>query len=56
MAERMARAEAPQSMDDVIRLGRLTALRTPREGVRGTVAGDIPHVPTVEQIRLATMR
>ena len=40
MAERMARVEAPPSVNDVIRLG-LTALQKPRGGVRGIVAGDI---------------
>ena len=41
MAERMARAEAPPSVNDAIRLGRLTALQKPRGAVRGIVAGDI---------------
>ena len=41
MAERTARAEAPPSVNDAIRLGRLTALQKPRGGVRGIVAGDI---------------
>ena len=41
MAERMARAEAPPSVNDAIRLGRLIALQKPRGFVQGIVAGDI---------------
>ena len=41
LGERLARADAPPSMVDTIRQGRLTALRKPNGGVRGTVVGDV---------------
>ena len=49
MAERMARVEAPPSVNDAIRLGRLTALQKPRGD---SPKAPVPHnVPTAQQSR-----
>ena len=41
MAEQFARAQVPQGVVDMVRLGRLTALSKPDGGVRGIIAGDV---------------
>ena len=41
VAEQFARAQVPQGVVDMVRLGRLTALSKPDGGVRGIVAGDV---------------
>ena len=43
VAERLARGQVPQHIQDAIRMGRLTALRKADGGVRGIVAGDVIH-------------
>ena len=40
-AELLARAQVPNTIVDIIRVGRLTALSKPDGGVRGIVAGDV---------------
>ena len=37
----MARGQLPEAVISIIRMGRLTALSKPDEGVRGIVAGDV---------------
>ena len=41
ICERLARAEVPEAVVNIIRVGRLTALCKPDGGVRGIVAGDV---------------
>ena len=41
LADQLAKAKTPASVNDAIQLGRLTALQKPSGGVRGIVAGDI---------------
>ena len=41
VAEQLARAQVPDGVVDLVRLGRLTALTKPDGGVRGIVAGDV---------------
>ena len=41
VAEQFARAQVPQGVVDMVRLGRLTALSKPDGGVRGIIAGDV---------------
>ena len=41
LADQLAKAKTPASVNDANRLGRLTALQKPSGGVRGIVAGDI---------------
>ena len=40
-AEIFARAEIPESVVQIVKMGRLTALSKPDGGVRGIVAGDV---------------
>ena len=41
VSERLARAQIPEGVADLLRLGRITALSKPDGGVRGIVAGDV---------------
>ena len=41
MGERLAQAQVPASIVDIIRMGRLTALSKRDRGVQGIVAGDV---------------
>ena len=41
VSERLARAQIPEGVVDLLRLGRITALSKPDGGVRGIVAGDV---------------
>ena len=41
ICERLARAEVPDAVVNIIRMGRLTVLSKPDGGVRGIVAGDV---------------
>ena len=41
MADQFAQARTPPAVHNFFRLGRLTALQKPREGVRGIVVGDV---------------
>ena len=41
MGEQLAQGRSPQAVNDVIRLGRMTALQKSNGGVRGIVAGDV---------------
>ena len=41
MGEQLSRAETPRNINEVIRLGRMTALQKSSGGVRGIIVGDI---------------
>ena len=41
LRQRLARAEVPEAVVNIIRMERLTALSKPDGGVRGIVAGDV---------------
>ena len=41
ISERLARAEVPEAVVNIVRMGRFTALSEPVGGVRGIVAGDV---------------